>query len=71
MMRELESLLWSEWTSFQREWDRCREVWRDEVGAHFERTFIDPWKGPMEGILRAAKRLEEVLLSAEMHIGAR
>jgi hypothetical protein len=41
------------------------------MGAHFERTFIDPWKGPMEGILRAAKQLEEVLLSAEMHIGAR
>jgi uncharacterized protein YukE len=55
-MDEYIERLKASWRAFQGDWERCKEVWKDDVSEKFEEDFIKPWYEVNELI----HRLEEL-----------
>jgi len=50
------------WKAFQRDWEKCRQEWRDEVASKFETEFVAPWEPAIQELL---ERLEALALELQ------
>jgi hypothetical protein len=66
-MDEYIERLKASWRAFQSDWERCKEVWKDEVSEKFEEDFIKPWYEVNELIYRL-EELNEKLSEARKNI---
>jgi uncharacterized protein YukE len=50
--------------TFQNDWEKCREVWKDEVAARFEEEFVKPWYYVTNELLQQLEMLSRELQNA-------
>lgn len=53
------------WKQFQVQWQTARREWRDEMAAHFEKEFMQPWFQELPALLQAAEKLSRILTAGQ------
>lgn len=59
----------AELATLQAQWAAAREIWRDAVGARFEREFWVPGEQAALEYLRALQELEDVFQKSDSYTG--